>query len=343
MMKQTQTNSKSGFTLIELLVVIAIIAILAAILFPVFAQAKEAAKKSKTLAETKQTGTAAQIYIADYDDTFMLMHPIDPATGTYLHTNVAASGLGPYRLASVPAGWGPNAAAQAADAVAWTNSIFPYTKNNDIYSGSGSLNLYTTGFTYPAGINLPTVGLSGNGLLNGYNATAVAGVSSTPLFWFGNGKEAYRGYSYTSPYLRCDQVGTAAAPAPVCRFNPGGPAQAGRAAYSREDTYEFTFVAANDTVRVFGRGNIVVFADSSAKYIPMGSDTPTPSGGAVRKYFEPAYTYYGPQGGYPAGNVDSPMRCVSAVGSPHYQSMFRPDTNLNYDFGATGMNALCER
>jgi prepilin-type N-terminal cleavage/methylation domain-containing protein len=57
-----------AFTLIELLVVIAIIAILAAILFPVFAQAKEAAKKTQGLAQMKQIGTAAQIYAADFDD-----------------------------------------------------------------------------------------------------------------------------------------------------------------------------------------------------------------------------------------------------------------------------------
>ncbi|MFM9872027.1 MAG: prepilin-type N-terminal cleavage/methylation domain-containing protein [Fimbriimonadaceae bacterium] len=341
-MQRSTLNHRTGFTLIELLVVIAIIAILAAILFPVFAQAKEAAKKSKTLAETKQTGTAAQIYLSDYDDTFMLMHPIDPATGTYVHTNVSASGLGPYRLAAVPAGWGVNAAAKDADAVAWANSIYPYTKNNDIYSGSGSLNLYTTGFNYAtAPANLPTVGLSANGLLNAYNATAVAGVSVIPLFWFGNGKESYRGYVYTNPYLRCTIVGTPAAPAPPCVFNPGGSVQAGITPRSREDTYEFSFVPANDTVRVFGRGNIVVFVDSSAKYIPMGSDTPTPAGASVRKYFEPGYTYYGPQGGYPAGNVNAPMRCVSGVGSPHYQSMFRPDTNVGYAFGTTGDNALC--
>ncbi|MFZ4508863.1 MAG: prepilin-type N-terminal cleavage/methylation domain-containing protein [Fimbriimonas sp.] len=57
-----------AFTLIELLVVIAIIAILAAILFPVFAQAKEAAKKTQSLSNVKQIGTAMHMYIADYDD-----------------------------------------------------------------------------------------------------------------------------------------------------------------------------------------------------------------------------------------------------------------------------------
>ncbi|HSI73219.1 MAG TPA: prepilin-type N-terminal cleavage/methylation domain-containing protein [Fimbriimonas sp.] len=63
-------NSKKAFTLIELLVVIAIIAILAAILFPVFAQAKTAAKKTQDLSNMKQMGTGTQLYIQDFDDTY---------------------------------------------------------------------------------------------------------------------------------------------------------------------------------------------------------------------------------------------------------------------------------
>ncbi|MFM9873010.1 MAG: prepilin-type N-terminal cleavage/methylation domain-containing protein [Fimbriimonadaceae bacterium] len=59
---------RTAFTLIELLVVIAIIAILAAILFPVFAQAKDAAKKTQSVSNLKQVGTAVAIYNADYDD-----------------------------------------------------------------------------------------------------------------------------------------------------------------------------------------------------------------------------------------------------------------------------------
>jgi len=60
-----------AFTLIELLVVIAIIAILAAILFPVFAQAKLAAQKTRNLAQMKQLGVAVTIYAADWDDYFV--------------------------------------------------------------------------------------------------------------------------------------------------------------------------------------------------------------------------------------------------------------------------------
>lgn len=61
---------KFGFTLIELLVVIAIIAILAAILFPVFAQAREKARAISCLSNAKQIGTAQIMYLQDYDETF---------------------------------------------------------------------------------------------------------------------------------------------------------------------------------------------------------------------------------------------------------------------------------
>ena len=63
-------NKNRAFTLIELLVVIAIIAILAAILFPVFAQAKVAAKKTQALSSVKQLGLSSIMYAGDYDDHF---------------------------------------------------------------------------------------------------------------------------------------------------------------------------------------------------------------------------------------------------------------------------------
>ncbi len=61
---------RKGFTLIELLVVIAIIAILAAILFPVFAQAREKARGASCMSNLKQQGTALMMYVQDYDETY---------------------------------------------------------------------------------------------------------------------------------------------------------------------------------------------------------------------------------------------------------------------------------
>src|SRR5687767_5562099 len=67
-MRHTFGNSTNAFTLIELLVVIAIIAILAAILFPVFAQAREKARQASCMSNIKQLGNAAMMYIQDYDE-----------------------------------------------------------------------------------------------------------------------------------------------------------------------------------------------------------------------------------------------------------------------------------
>lgn len=63
-------GSRHGFTLIELLVVIAIIAILAAILFPVFARAREQARSASCLSNTRQYATATLMYVQDYDEVF---------------------------------------------------------------------------------------------------------------------------------------------------------------------------------------------------------------------------------------------------------------------------------
>ena len=67
---QMRSYNRRGFTLIELLVVIAIIAILAAILFPVFAQAREKARQTSCLSNTKQMALGILMYVQDYDETF---------------------------------------------------------------------------------------------------------------------------------------------------------------------------------------------------------------------------------------------------------------------------------
>jgi len=85
---------RRGFTLIELLVVIAIIAILAAILFPVFAQAREKARQASCLSNIKQIALGAMMYVQDYDETFpggpgvaSLWYPGPQGSWTNLPTN----------------------------------------------------------------------------------------------------------------------------------------------------------------------------------------------------------------------------------------------------------------
>ena len=107
-----------AFTLIELLVVIAIIAILAAILFPVFAQAKNAAKKTACLNNMKQMGTAMMLYLNDNDDRIMS----------------ASQGSG---ADYVDGDWGKDL---------WMFHISPYLATkapNDIQKGAGGNNVFT--------------------------------------------------------------------------------------------------------------------------------------------------------------------------------------------------------
>src|SRR5436853_5308811 len=61
---------RGGFTLIEVLIVIAIITVLAAILYPVFAQARERARTTVCLSNLRQMGTAMELYLGDYDERF---------------------------------------------------------------------------------------------------------------------------------------------------------------------------------------------------------------------------------------------------------------------------------
>jgi len=101
-----------GFTLIELLVVIAIIAILAAILFPVFAQAKLAAKKTTSLSNVKQQALGSLMYANDSDDHY-------PWQDTAAN-NDAGAGL--------PLGWrDPGAGSN------WCQDIYPYVKSLGLY------------------------------------------------------------------------------------------------------------------------------------------------------------------------------------------------------------------
>ncbi len=101
---------RRGFTLIELLVVIAIIAILAAILFPVFAKAREKARQTSCLSNLKQIGLGELMYAQDYDE-MLVYHYLGPIAGTVTYPGGAAS-----------------------SGLMWYFNIYPYVKNIQIFS-----------------------------------------------------------------------------------------------------------------------------------------------------------------------------------------------------------------
>jgi prepilin-type N-terminal cleavage/methylation domain-containing protein/prepilin-type processing-associated H-X9-DG protein len=134
-------NQKSvkGFTLIELLVVIAIIAILAAILFPVFAKARAAARKSAGISNLRQIGTGTMMYVQDYDEKFPYYN-----WGVF-SCNESGNAGGSDTMS------GNDPRFREYSAGAWCNSIQPYVKNLGIFQDPSDRRKWQPGYC----INFP--------------------------------------------------------------------------------------------------------------------------------------------------------------------------------------------
>lgn len=191
---------KKAFTLIELLVVIAIIAILAAILFPVFAQAKQAAKKTQGLTHAKQIGTSSQIYLADYDDTYF-PYRLNGAGGSSCGGNLDNCVNPAYqdlRRTRGQAFADANIGTSTRNVVFFNQMLAPYVKNNEIWrspgqngawvnfdpSGAGTEAAFRSyGGQNSYGVNnyMFDAQAGASSIGGGYSATAIAEVSNTLL------------------------------------------------------------------------------------------------------------------------------------------------------------------
>lgn len=289
---------RRGFTLIELLVVIAIIAILAAILFPVFAQAKVAAKKAAAISNVKQSGTSMIIYTGDYDD--QLPHSLIRASSGVWQFNL---------LAEVPVDWRlVTPATHERHSIYWANAIQPYMKNRELLElKEGSKPTFATP---QPGKKPAMIGMNYNGLLNTYSMTAVNQPSSVPMLWYGIGNANRAGQDLPVPQLRCS--GNSA-----CVFNPSGSPDD-----SNGNPGSAWFLPANTTThRVYGTGTVFTYTDTSTKFRRIGRD----GGGSIPS----TAAMSDPFASYDAGNKATGYWPCTLAGAPAtavpYWCYFRPD------------------
>ncbi len=240
---------KRAFTLIELLVVIAIIAILAAILFPVFAQAKVAAKKTASISNVKQMGTSVAIYLADYDDTFPRAFGYYPGIGhmwNYWH--------------DVPANWRTSDPTYVEFANGSSlNNTEPYRKNYEMLELAGGFGSFNPLGTPTA--RAKKTGLAYNGLLHSWNATAVASISQLPLFTqVGGNLNAYGADTGPLPVMGCSNPNT------ECRYQPAN----GATCSSNPNGQWSYYFYPNAKQQLYGNTQTWVFTDTSAKVRRVG-------------------------------------------------------------------------
>jgi prepilin-type N-terminal cleavage/methylation domain-containing protein len=238
-------NTKRGFTLIELLVVIAIIAILAAILFPVFATAKEKAKQTSCLSNTRQWGSALHLYLGDHDDTYPLAMSHDQS-GNYRWNFFHA----------VPDNWRVSLGVQYAEEMKthWSNATSPYIQNYGIYACPSGPEVRLAVNYNEGGPRPRQVGYTYNGLLHAYNASGIISPSELITMWEGRGKANVLGFALTNPTLICTNISD---PTP-CLYRPSNLPQG-------------AMFVVDGTMWIHNRGINATFGDSHAKWRRVGA------------------------------------------------------------------------
>lgn len=303
---------KLAFTLIELLVVIAIIAILAAILFPVFAQAKESAKKTTTLSNAKQQGTAMIMYATDSDDMFPL------ATLVY-----GGNWYNGYMVPTAPdaiESWNTPSLV-AATSLFWSNSTQSYRKNYGLLE-AGPNKVTLSGEVFSATGQPAPGGLTMNGFMQAMSTTEVVAPSAAVLLWGGQGNTTIKGRTTSSPELNCAGVARYA----TCRFTSGstpGGATSGNAGVF------YNLGQTSFTPWTWGKSAPIVRTDSSAKSSRVGVVENKSSSDTARNYdvFNDPYSHVYPNAA--TGWSRGYFGCYNGEGvagsGAYYWCFFRPD------------------
>lgn len=242
--------NRKAFTLIELLVVIAIIAILAAILFPVFAQAKVAAKKTSDLSNNKQVALAFFMYENDFDDVLPLAFP----------NNTMGSYTTPWNR--TPA---TSLEDQGGRQAFWTNSTYPYVKNYALDATVGGVVINTFSIN-DAQVN-PTKyvdGINYNAYLNAWNSSQTQTPSDTVLTWPGWGNQNLDGFgnAYPLPYFKTGGFPNSGMTTPYQFANTGSNCVQYLGIWSGSSKWSYY---------VFGQGFNMSYLDGHAKNVQAAS------------------------------------------------------------------------
>jgi prepilin-type N-terminal cleavage/methylation domain-containing protein/prepilin-type processing-associated H-X9-DG protein len=198
-------RTRGAFTLIELLVVIAIIAILAAILFPVFAQARDKARAASCLSNNKQLTLGFLMYTQDYDETNPLAFGYSMLDGVGYHWQ--------YNHA-VPWNWRSTAFRKEIAQQQWSSTVQPYIKNFGLYACPSGSKVPTAAADAVLGIDPIDTEYCYNGLLHGYPVAGEVNPATVPFIWEGRGKANVQGLALSNPTLFCDK------PAQGCIYIP---------------------------------------------------------------------------------------------------------------------------
>jgi len=255
-------NASRGFTLIELLVVIAIIAILAAILFPVFAQARESARKASCLSNTKQLGLGIMMYVQDYDEMYPCNNWDTPPLGI---TDTDSHDP------KFPA------------AIAWMWHVMPYMKNRQILacpSDPNTKNVNWSGYdnanpaTCDDAWGIPTpISYAANQEIFGYGGTAgTAGCFATDISDWGydpkgmaavpSPAQTYMIADYGRETLEAFWINNLRAANYTRIYNESAPGNGARA----DTTEPWKTRMANPSIYRHQKGSNITYGDGHAKF-----------------------------------------------------------------------------